>query len=405
MAMFQKFKSIFLYDGLKSKEEYDSVVDEIKEQNRKNISLYSSVLSILFFLLFIVSLFATSIDQNRFSFLFIAICAAIMSALLYTLAKKRLWINTMLTYIFMTFMFAFAIYIGTVTGSNEPAVAFCVFIALAPFWTYDNALRSITYRLAVSIVFFTLAFKYKETSVVLTDTVDVLAYGIVSTVVALIYQKTVTSAYYLRKNMRAEIKEKTSQIERLSLQSISAMANSIDAKDKYTNGHSSRVAKYSKIIAEKIGMDEEMQDNIFYIALLHDVGKIGIPDQIINKPDRLTDEEYEIIKKHPVIGYDILKEIEELPGIATGARSHHERYDGKGYPDGLTGEDIPEIARIIAVADAYDAMTSNRSYRKLLEQSKVRDEIEKGKEKQFDPKFADVMLDIIDEDKNYEFHE
>ncbi|MCQ2517596.1 MAG: HD-GYP domain-containing protein [Lachnospiraceae bacterium] len=183
------------------------------------------------------------------------------------------------------------------------------------------------------------------------------------------------------------------------------MANSIDAKDKYTNGHSSRVAKYSKIIAEKVGMSEEMQDSIFYIALLHDVGKIGIPDTIINKPDKLSDQEYEVVKKHPVIGYDILKEIEELPGIAIGARSHHERYDGKGYPDGLKGEEIPEIARIIAVADAYDAMTSNRSYRKLLEQKVVREEIVKGKGTQFDPKFAEVMLEIIDDDKEYQYHE
>lgn len=403
--MLKKLKRFLLYDGLRTKEEYESVVDEIISQNRRNIALYSLVLCAIFLILFGVSFFAPSIENNRFSYLFIGIGAAVMSVLLFTVATKKLWVGTVLTYVFMTVMFAFAIYIGTVTGAEDPAIAFCVFIALAPFWTYDYALRSIIYRAMAIIVFFTFAFIYKEPSVVVVDIIDVITYSIVSTAISLLYQRTVSGAYFLRKNMKNEIKEKTAQIERLSFQSISAMANSIDAKDKYTNGHSSRVAKYSKIIAEKVGMSEEMQDSIFYIALLHDVGKIGIPDTIINKPDKLSDQEYEVVKKHPVIGYDILKEIEELPGIAIGARSHHERYDGNGYPDGLKGEEIPEIARIIAVADAYDAMTSNRSYRKLLEQKVVREEIVKGKGTQFDPKFAEVMLEIIDDDKEYQYHE
>ena len=133
----------------------------------------------------------------------------------------------------------------------------------------------------------------------------------------------------------------------------------------------------------------------------HDIGKIGIPDGIINKTTRLTDEEYQIIKTHPIIGADILQNISELPELVLGARWHHERYDGKGYPDGLKGSEIPEMSRIIGVADAYDAMTSNRSYRDVLPQSVVRKEIEKGKGSQFDPVFADMMLQLIDEDTEY----
>lgn len=131
-------------------------------------------------------------------------------------------------------------------------------------------------------------------------------------------------------------------------------------------------------------------------------GKIGISDTIINKTERLTDEEYEEIKKHPVIGAKILSDISEMPDIQDGARWHHERYGGAGYPDGLSGNDISEIARIIGVADAYDAMTSTRSYRDCLPQDVVRGEIERGSGKQFDPQFADIMLHIIDEDKEYE---
>lgn len=136
------------------------------------------------------------------------------------------------------------------------------------------------------------------------------------------------------------------------------------------------------------------------MGLLHDVGKIGISDSVINKPGRLTEEEYDIIKTHSVIGSDLLSKSTDMPRMAIGARWHHERYDGTGYPDRLAGKDIPEEARIIAVADAYDAMTSRRSYREALSQEVVRKEIEDGKGTQFDAVFADIMLGMIDEDKD-----
>ena len=141
------------------------------------------------------------------------------------------------------------------------------------------------------------------------------------------------------------------------------------------------------------------------IGLLHDIGKIGIPDAVINKPSALTDEEYKIIKQHPVMGAKILSNITEKPELSSGARWHHEKYGGGGYPDGISGEEIPEKARIIAVADAYDAMTSNRSYRKPLPQETVYEEIKKGSGTQFDPQFAEIMLQMINEDKDYSMRE
>lgn len=202
-----------------------------------------------------------------------------------------------------------------------------------------------------------------------------------------------------RQTRKAEARRK--KVERLSLQVMTTLARTIDAKDKYTNGHSVRVAEYAREIARRYGKSEKEQQEIYYMGLLHDIGKIGIPDDIINKTSWLNDEEYDIIKTHPVIGADILKNISEIPGIEVGARWHHEKYDGTGYPDGLRGKNIPEVARIICVADAYDAMTSSRSYRQVLAQDIVREEIEKGKGTQFDPKFADIMLDMIDEDIEY----
>ena len=141
------------------------------------------------------------------------------------------------------------------------------------------------------------------------------------------------------------------------------------------------------------------------MGLLHDIGKIGVPNEIINKPSKLTDSEYDIIKTHPVTGYNILSKIESRPNLALGARWHHERYDGKGYPDGKAGEDICLEARIIAVADTYDAMTSNRSYRAAMPQEKVRQEIARCSGSQFDPRFAEIMLEMIDEDKEYKLRE
>ena len=217
--------------------------------------------------------------------------------------------------------------------------------------------------------------------------------------------KNILQLSLLRNHMNQEVEKKTEENEQLSMHIIKALAFAIDAKDKYTNGHSSRVAEYSREIAAKYGYSEKEQNQIYIIGLLHDVGKIGIPDAIINKTSKLTDEEYDIIKKHPVIGTQILATIKEMPNLSNGARWHHERYDGKGYPDGLSGDDIPEVARIIAVADAYDAMTSHRSYRDTLPQEQVRAEIERCRGTQFDPKFADIMIEIIDDDKDYELRE
>ncbi len=188
-------------------------------------------------------------------------------------------------------------------------------------------------------------------------------------------------------------------------QTAEALASAIDAKDKYTHGHSSRVAQYSLRIAREAGMSDEECERIYFAALLHDVGKIGIADYIINKDGKLTDEEFAQIKLHPVFGNQILSRIKESPYLSVGAHFHHERYDGHGYPDGLIGDDIPEIARIIAVADAYDAMASKRSYRDVLPQHLVREELVKNMGTQFDPKYAKHMLNLMDHDSDYQMHE
>lgn len=224
--------------------------------------------------------------------------------------------------------------------------------------------------------------------------------------------KTLAELDDLRKNLQIEVKKQTKEaedrrekVERLSEQIILTLAKTIDAKDTYTNGHSERVAAYSREIAKRMGMSEQEQQEIYYMGLLHDIGKIGISDEIINKPGKLTDEEYQMIKKHPEIGEEILATISELPDISVGAKYHHEKYDGTGYPGKVAGEEIPLLARIIGIADAYDAMTSRRSYRDRLPQQVVREEIEKGRGTQFAFECVDIMLQMIDEDTDYQMCE
>lgn len=197
------------------------------------------------------------------------------------------------------------------------------------------------------------------------------------------------------------LKAEQENIEDLFSQTAIALVSAIDAKDAYTQGHSARVADYSRRIATLSGKSEKECDEVYYAAILHDVGKIGIPDEIINKKGKLTPEEYDIIKSHPVIGGQILSKINKFSYLSIAARYHHERFDGKGYPEGLKGKEIPETARIISVADAYDAMTSNRSYRRQLSQDAVREELARCSGTQFDPDFARIMLQLVDQDKDY----
>ena len=201
------------------------------------------------------------------------------------------------------------------------------------------------------------------------------------------------------------LKEQKKLTQRMAEQTAEALVTAIDAKDEYSHGHSLRVAEYSRKIAQMMGKSEEECDQIYYAALLHDVGKIGIPDRIITKKSELTPGEYEAVKQHPVLGNQILSTIREYPYLSIGAHYHHERYDGQGYPDGLKGGEIPEIARIISVADAYDVMSSHRSYRDAVPQQLIREEIVKGAGTQFDPEMARIMQHLIDLDTEYKMKE
>ncbi|MBR5789024.1 MAG: HD domain-containing protein [Lachnospiraceae bacterium] len=213
-------------------------------------------------------------------------------------------------------------------------------------------------------------------------------------------------AYALNKlNIQEKEQENLQRMQQINMNVTRSLAATIDAKDHYTSGHSQRVADYAVEIAKRMGKSEEEQQVIYYAGILHDIGKICVSEEVINKPGKLTEQEFDQIRVHPTSGYHILRDINDDERVKFAAKYHHERYDGKGYPNGLIGRDIPEIARIIAVADAYDAMASDRSYRKVLPQEVVREELIKGKGTQFDPKIADIMLEIMGEDATYEYRQ
>ena len=200
------------------------------------------------------------------------------------------------------------------------------------------------------------------------------------------------------KRINEMLKESKEQLERAYLDTIQSLRYAVEAKDPYTRGHSDRVSEYAVLIGRKMGLSEDEIKTLQIGGLFHDIGKIGVPDTILQMEAKLTDDEYSQIKNHPSIGAHILGEAEAFKDIIPIVKYHHERFDGRGYPSRLSGEKIPLLARITAVADTFDAMTSKRSYRNALDIQYVKEEIERCKGTQFDPKIAEVFLEILNND-------
>ena len=202
------------------------------------------------------------------------------------------------------------------------------------------------------------------------------------------------------KHINTELIDKKDELEKAYLDTIGILRQTVEAKDPYTRGHSDRVAEYSVLIGKKLGLDEKTLHTLKIGGLFHDIGKIGIPDSILLKESKLNDEEYSQIKNHPTIGVHMLGDAKIFTEILPIIKHHHERYDGHGYPSNLAGENIPLLARIAAVADTFDAMTSKRSYRNALPLDIVISEIEKCSGTQFDPNIANAFLEILKSDFN-----
>ena len=198
------------------------------------------------------------------------------------------------------------------------------------------------------------------------------------------------------KEINKELSETYEKLESAYMESIETLRHTVDAKDTYTRGHSDRVAEFSVLIGKKLGLSEQDLRTLRIGGLFHDIGKIGVPDSILQKDTRLTDDEYSEIKNHPAIGVHILSTASIFNDIIPIVKHHHEKWDGNGYPSKLKGEDIPYFARIATIADSFDAMSSRRSYRDSLPLERIKEEFRNNKGIQFDPKLADLFLDILE---------
>ena len=283
----------------------------------------------------------------------------------------------------------------------QAAIGVTVFLVAATFiWDLRRGYRIDGYAAAGIIVALT-AVVIETASVYFVVSISGVFIGsgmIILLILCLI--RTIRNIWKMESNkQKKEMDKHREQLEEISLQLMQTLSTTIEAKDEYTRGHSYRVAEYSALIARELNWDEDDIRNLKNAAYLHDIGKIGIPDNILNKPVKLTDEELGVIKEHTVIGAEILKNITLIDHVKEAARSHHERYDGRGYPDGLKGEEIPLYARIIAVADSFDAMKSRRIYRSPLDDQVVYNEIFQNRGTQFDPELADIFLKLLDEER------
>lgn len=333
-----------------------------------------------------ISLYVNNLQHGKYQKLFHRIC----------------WIAT-LNFIICTILHLTGVadYIETLPAAH--VILLITFLAvifsfLTGYWNHkDRSDHLLFFGLLITM----LAVIFEAISVYYRVSISGVFIGIA--ILILLFLNIIRTIYIIRDIIKQqqleELDQRKQHMKEMSLQLMQMLSTTIEAKDEYTKGHSHRVAEYSVLIARELGWNEKDLHDLKNAAYLHDIGKIGIPDTILNKPTKLTEEEFAIIKEHTTIGANILKNISLIDHVQEIVRNHHERYDGTGYPDGLKGEEIPLRARIVAVADSYDAMSSQRIYRNQLPLEKIIRELERNKGTQFDPAIADIFLKLLSEDR------
>jgi putative nucleotidyltransferase with HDIG domain len=290
-----------------------------------------------------------------------------------------------------------------IIGGNEGTLP--LWILLIPFSiiTVTKIRYGITVCLIMQLIVVTLCLtpvkyflQYDYSEHFLISFPSIYTFDMILTfVIAYQLQKSKIQEFNRIHELRTAVENERKKNETLTMRVIMSMSHAEEAKDMYTQKHSIRVAEITLLLAQKLNIDKEVLNLIYTAGMIHDIGKIGIPDSILNKPGKLTKEEFDVIKTHPTIGINILADFPEFSQIKNAILYHHERYDGKGYPTGLKGEEIPIIARILSVADAFAAMNSTRVYRPNLNKEAIIEQFEICKGTQFDPAIAQLMIDLI----------
>ena len=376
--------NFLLYGGI-NRRDFDSIRERLWQRNLNSLRITASLAAGLGTIFLWINFILRSGDRIPYVIL---LCSGILTLCLLPLARGRhsrteLW-SLLMCYGQMILICGYATFLSTRPGNYDiPATSAIVLIAMLPMSIDDRPVRMFAVMLGESAAYLLFSHAMKSPRAFSLDAMNVATFCSMGMVLyAVVCTRNIRELYQSRR------------IEQMSFQTIQTLANAIDAKDPYTRGHSTRVSQYSVLIAETLGWKKERIDELRCAALLHDVGKIGVPDSILNKPSRLTDVEYEIVRSHTTMGGEILRERAIDDVAADVASNHHERYDGTGYPRGLRGKEISEEARIVGIADAFDTMNSNRVYRKACEPEYILRQLKEGRGKQFDPEYADILIDL-----------
>ncbi len=375
----------FLLCGGVSREDYDSLRPMLWRWNLNNLRITASLAAGMGAVFLVITSLLRS--GSRIPYLLL-LCGSSLTLCLLPVARKskartELW-SILICYGQMILICGYATILSMQPANYDiPATSAIVFLALLPLSIDDRPIRMFSVMLGEAAVYLLFSHMLKSPRAFSLDLMNVLSFCVVGMILYVLV---------CARNIR-ELRQ-SQRIEQMSFQTIRALANAIDAKDPYTKGHSTRVSQYAVLIAKDLGWPAERINDLRCAALLHDIGKIGVPDSILNKPTRLTDVEYDIIKSHTTMGADILRGRTTIDSAENVACSHHERYDGRGYPRGLSGTEISEEARIVGIADAFDAMNSNRVYRKACDRDYIYRQLTEGRGKQFDPAYVDVLIGL-----------
>ena len=390
----RKLENIFLYGSL-TKEEYNRILPQIWNRNRRILRITSLLSAGMGFLFLLYALFTKASTWYPYLILMAGSLLVFLLAKI-TESKENPLYGMVLCYGQMLLVCLYAGILSTASANYAiPATSIVVFIAILPLTVDDRLVRMLAFMLGESVAYLVVSKLFKSPSAFSLDVMNMATFCVVG--MALYGVISTRNIIEIHQGVR---------IEKIQESIITSMATVVEERDQNTGGHIVRTGEYVRALIGKMKkteryahLDEDFYDNILLAAPMHDIGKIRIPDAILNKPGKLTPEEFEIMKKHATYGADIIRktmkdvEEEDYFEIACNiAKYHHERYDGTGYPDGLKGEDIPLEARMMALADVYDALVSERVYKKPIPKDAAEKIIEEGGGTQFDPELAELFL-------------
>lgn len=393
----EKLRRIIFYYGYS-----EGAIESVKQELSDSISYTMKLLCVSVFIidifLFSYSFFQPVLALQRSIYLYTLIISLLLYSILKFNRKKTIPVVIILSLAFIITIYGLNMYKSLILTPDELPLLFCCILFIVPsiFTFMPHIICLINF--SSILIYMDLARIYKPLGSHL-DSTYLFFLTVLGIIIGYGISKTKIKSLYLSKNLDKEISAKTKQLNGISNQIVKTMIYSIETKDENIKGHAEKVADYSVKLGQKLNWHEQKLTELWLSAILHDIGKIGLPDEILLKQGEFNDEEYEIIKKHTLYGENILQNLTYYPKARIVARSHHERFDGSGFPDGLAGKEIPIEARIVAIADAYAAMSSNRQNRKKLEDKAIIEELLACRSTQFDPELVNLFLDILDSEE------